>query len=50
MSREFVPYKGWLLENGDRDPQITDDEKNNGDCTIVVDKLSHGNWHTVIIR
>lgn len=46
-SREFVPYKGWLVVNEDgtreKDTLMKDHE---GPLKIVVDTLSHGNWHT----
>lgn len=46
-SREFVPYKGWLVVNEDgtreKDALMNDFE---GPLKIVVDTLSHGNWHT----
>ena len=47
QDRYFIPYKGWCvqLENGEylKDNLLDEPE---GPFHIVVDTLSHGNWHT----
>lgn len=44
-TRTFIPYKGWIKENGKRNKLTMTDEKEE-DSRIVVHELSHYNHHT----
>lgn len=43
-SRNFIPYQGWIKENGERDELTFESKKEKS--LVVIHKLSHGNWHT----
>ena len=45
-SREYNPNKGWIKGNGEQDELTFDYKNESGQVSVVVDTLSHGNWHT----